>query len=68
MTSKWWRNPVLYMSRATTRQVWLIVYGHDPDLNTELRFGQAQIPVLYDDRMPLGEARIEEEPAPDPAP
>lgn len=56
-----WKNPVLYMSRETTREVWLIVYGFDPNLlSGELRFGQSRIPVLYDDRMPIGEARIEE--------
>lgn len=58
-----WHNPVIYMSRATTREVWRMFYGTDPDLYGDLRFGQSQIPVLFDDRMELGEARLEEEPA-----
>lgn len=56
------KNPVIYMSRDTTREVWQVVYGAAPDLTGDLRFGQSQIPVLFDDRMPFGEARIEEGP------
>lgn len=57
------KNPVIYMSRATTREVWQLLYGAEPDLTSDLRFGQSQIPVLFDDRMALGEARLEEDPA-----
>ncbi len=57
-----WKNPVIYMSRATTREVWHLLYGAEPDLASDLRYGQSQIPVLFDDRMALGEARLEEDP------
>jgi hypothetical protein len=57
-----WKNPVIYMSRATTREVWLLLYGTEPDLHGDLRYGQSQIPVLFDDRMELGVARLEEFP------
>lgn len=57
-----WKHPVIYMSRATAREVWLLVYGVDPDLSGDLRFGRSQIPVLFDDRMGLGESRLEEDP------
>lgn len=59
-----WKNPVIYMSRATTREVWLLLHGVEPDLYSDLRFGQSQIPVLFDDRMEFGAARLEEDPAP----
>lgn len=58
-----WKNPVIYMSRATAREVWHLLYGAEPDLSGDLRFGQSRIPVLFDDRMDLGEARLEEDPA-----
>ena len=57
-----WDNPVLYMSRATAREVWLVLYETEPDMTGDLRFGQSQIPVLFDDRMELGVARLEEAP------
>ena len=59
-----WKNPVIYMSRATTREVWLLLYGSEPDLMSDLKFGRTEIPVLFDDRMELGTARLEEEPTP----
>lgn len=59
-----WKNPVLYMSRATAREVWLLLYGEEPDLSGELRYGKPQIPVLFDDRMELGVATLEEDPDP----
>ncbi len=58
-----WEHPVVYMSRATTREVWRILYGEEPDLDGDLRFGRSQIPVLFDDRMAFGESRLEEDPA-----
>lgn len=58
-----WTNPVLYMSRATAREVWQLAYGTEPDLKGDLRYGQSQIPVLFDDRMELGVARLEEHPS-----
>lgn len=58
-----WKNPVIYMSRATAREVWHLLYGTQPDFASDLRYGQSQIPVLFDDRMALGEARLEEDPA-----
>lgn len=57
-----WDNPVIYMSRATTRAIWPLAFGTEPDLTSDLRFGRTQIPVLFDDRMALGEARVEESP------
>lgn len=62
MNQRHWQNPVLYMSRLTAREVWHLTYGAEPDLRGDLRFGHSQIPVLFDDRMELGEARIEEDP------
>lgn len=58
-----WTNPVIYMSRETTRELWQLLYATEPDLTSDLRFGQSQIPVLFDDRMELGEARLDEDPA-----
>lgn len=58
-----WQHPVIYMSRRTTVEIWRMMYGAEPDLVGDLRFGQSQIPVLFDDGMELGEARIEEDPA-----
>ena len=55
-----WDNPVIYMSRATTREVWQLFYGEEPDLYSDLRYGKSQIPVLFDDRMEFGVARLEE--------
>lgn len=65
MSRQWghWENPVIYMSRATAREVWHLLYGTEPDLSGDLRYGKSQIPVLFDDRMALGEARLEEDPA-----
>jgi hypothetical protein len=62
-----WENPVIYMSRATTRELWRQMYGIEPDLRpaSDLRFGQSRIPVLFDDRMEFGVARLEEDPAAD---
>lgn len=62
-----WKHPVIYMSRATTREIWQLMYGTEPDLRGDLRYGQSQIPVLFDDRMELGVARLEEDPAVDAA-
>lgn len=59
------KNPAIYMSRATTREVWHLLHGYEPDLRGDLRFGQARIPVLFDDRMELGTARLEEDPHPE---
>lgn len=56
-------HPVLYMSRATTREIWHLMYGTEPDLHGDLRYGQSQIPVLFDDRMEFGAARLEDDPA-----
>lgn len=58
-----WKNPVIYMSRETAREIWQMFYGTTPDMTSDLRFGKTQIPVLFDDRMALGEARLEEDPA-----
>ena len=55
-----WKDPVIYMSRATTIEVWHLMYGVEPELNSDLRFGMSQIPVMFDDTMALGEAWIEE--------
>lgn len=62
--SSWghWKNPVIYMSRATTVEVWRLMFDADPDLISDLRYGQSQIPVLFDDRMEFGTARLEESP------
>jgi hypothetical protein len=56
------KNPVIYMSRATTREVWLQMFGNVPDLTGDLRYGRSRIPVLFDDRMEFGTSRIEEDP------
>jgi hypothetical protein len=63
-TSQHFRRPVIYMSRRTTREVWSMLYGTEPDLTGDLRYGLSQIPVLFDDRMEFGAARIEEDPRP----
>jgi hypothetical protein len=60
-----WQHPVIYMSRDTTREIWHLMYGAEPDLASDLRYGQSQIPVLFDDRMEFGTARIEEDPSSD---
>jgi hypothetical protein len=59
-TTTWghWKNPVIYMSRATALEVWRLLYGTEPDLQGDLRFGETQIPVLFE----LGVARLEEQP------
>ncbi len=62
MTQRLLNNPVIYMSRPTTREVWQLMYGTEPDLTGDLRFGVSQMPVLFDDRMELGVARVEEDP------
>jgi hypothetical protein len=62
MTWGHWKNPVIYMSRYTAREVWRLMFDTDPDLYSDLRFGQTRIPVLFDDRMELGTARLEEAP------
>lgn len=59
-----WHHPVIYMSRVTTRALWRLLHGTAPDLHGDLRFGQARIPVLFDDRLPFGEMRLEEDPDP----
>lgn len=59
-----WRHPVLYMSRATAREMWVLIYGIEPNLTGDLRYGTSRIPVLLDDTMPFGHARIEEDPDP----
>lgn len=58
------KHPAIYMSRATTIEVWRMLYDTEPDLRGDLRFGLAKIPVLFDDRMELGTARLEEDPDP----
>lgn len=62
--SQWghWKNPVIYMSRATTREIWRMMFDTEPDLTGDLRYGRTQIPVLFDDRMEFGVARLEEMP------
>lgn len=57
------KRPVIYMSRATTREIWQLMYGTDPDLSGDLRYGQSQIPVLFDDRMEFGTAQVDEDPS-----
>lgn len=59
-----WRHPVLYMSRATTSALWPMLYGVEANLNGDLRYGVSRIPVLFDDTVPFGTARIEENPDP----
>lgn len=59
------KNPVIYMSRATTREVWLQMFGVEPDLAGDLRYGRSRIPVLFDDRMEFGTGRLEEDPGSD---
>lgn len=65
-TARHWQHPVIYMSRSTTREIWHLMYGTEPDLTSDLRYGQAHIPVLFDDRMEFGTARIEEDPSSEP--
>lgn len=61
MTKRHFQNPVIFMSRATTREMWLMVFGSEPDLYAgTLLLGRLE--VRLDDRMDLGEARIEEDP------
>lgn len=64
MTWGHWRNPVIYMSRATAVEVWRHLYGADPDMSADLRYGLTGVPVRFDDRMQFGESRLEEDPDP----
>jgi hypothetical protein len=61
------KNPVIYMSRATTVEVWRLMYGEEPNLYGNLRYGKSQIEVLFDDRMEFGHARLGELPPTDPS-
>src|SRR5690349_19619188 len=61
-----WRNPVIFMSRETTRALWEQVYGtvlSDVDLLANLSWGVSDMPIRYDDALPFGAARVEEDPA-----
>jgi hypothetical protein len=57
------KHPVIYMSRDTTREIWQLMYDTEPDLSGDLRYGQSQIPVLFDDRLEFGTAQLDEDPA-----
>lgn len=50
----------LYMSRETIIALWREAHGTDPDLFHDLYWGGLEI--LRDDRMPFGEARLEDAP------
>jgi hypothetical protein len=57
-----WSDPAIYMSRATAREFWKMLYGTDPDLTHDMLVGESQTEILFDDRMPLGTMRVEDHP------